>query len=167
MFFNKKAPHLKTGERGEKAALWHLRMKGYRILERNYRCPLGEIDIIARRKGIIVFVEVRTRQAGAMVDPLSSIDDLKLAHFMDAARHYLTSYGHRKVICRFDIITVSAGGPFRGRIRHYENAFSVTDERPSRGKRIKMLARKQPRPGGGRTRKIPLDLETPRRPDTG
>jgi putative endonuclease len=159
MLFSKKAPHLKTGERGEKAALWHLRMKGYRILGRNYRCPLGEIDIIASRKGIIVFVEVRTRQAGAMVDPLSSIDDLKLAHFMDAARHYLTVCGHRGVFCRFDIITVSAGGFFRGRIRHYENAFRTTDERPSRGQRLNAWKRRQPRPGG-RAQKKPLDKET-------
>ncbi len=167
MFRKRKSRHLITGEKGERAAVLYLLLRGYSIIERNYLCPLGEIDIIARRKGIIVFVEVRTRQAGAMVDPLSSIDDLKLAHFMDAARHYLTVYGHRKVICRFDIITVSAGGLFRGRIRHYENAFRTTDERPSRGKSIKALARRQPRPGGGRTQKILLDLKTPRRVDTG
>ena len=146
MFFKRKARHLRTGTRGERAARWYLRFRGYRILERNYLCPPGEIDIIALKKGIIVFVEVRTRQAGALVDPMESIDDMKLAHFMDAARYYLTVRGQINTRCRFDIVSVSSWGPLMGRIRHYANVFLTTDERPTRGARLRAWLRHRPRP---------------------
>jgi putative endonuclease len=149
MLFKKKARHLKIGERGERAARWYLLLRGYRILERNYLCPPGEIDIVALKKGVIVFVEVRTRQEGALVDPIASIDDMKLAHIMDAARYYLTVQGKGGAFCRFDIISVRASGPFRDRIRHYIDAFRTNDERPERGKRLKSWIRRQPRPRRG------------------
>jgi len=148
MFFKRKPPHLRTGERGERAARWYLLLRGYRILERNYLCPLGEIDIVALKKGVIVFVEVRTRQEGALVDPITSINDMKLAHIMDAARYYLTVRGKGGAFCRFDIMSVSARGLFRGRIRHYIDAFRASDERPTRGARLKRWIRRQPRPRG-------------------
>jgi putative endonuclease len=146
MFFKRKSPHLLTGERGERAARWYLLLRGYRILERNYLCPLGEIDIVALKKGVIVFVEVRTRQEGALVDPIASIDDMKLAHIMDATRYFLMVRKKGGALCRFDIISVRASGPFRGRIRHYIDAFRTTDERPTRGARLKAWIRRRPRP---------------------
>ena len=148
MPFSKKARHLKTGERGERAAALYLQFKGYHILERNYLCPLGEIDIVASKKGVTVFIEVRTRRPGALVDPLESINDLKLAHMMDAARHFMVSRGRSGSSARFDIVTVRPGGPVRCRIRHYQDAFRTTDERPTRGRRIKTWLRCRPRPGG-------------------
>jgi putative endonuclease len=159
MLTKKKAHHLTTGERGERAARWYLRLRGYRILERNYLCPPGEIDIVALKKGTIVFVEVRTRQAGALVDPIESIDNMKLTHIMGAAGYFLTARGKRGACSRFDIITVRSGGPFRGRIRHYIDAFQTTDERSARGMRLKRWLRRQPKPGG-RTRKKPFDTGT-------
>ena len=147
MFFKRKSPHLRTGERGERAARWYLLLRGYRILERNYLCPPGEIDIVALKKGVIVFVEVRTRQEGALVDSIASIDNMKLAHIMDAARYYLTVRRKSGAFCRFDIISVSARGLFRGRILHYIDAFRTTDQRPTRGARLKAWIRRQPRFG--------------------
>jgi putative endonuclease len=145
MFFKRKSPKIRTGERGERAARWYLLLHGYRILERNYLCHLGEIDIIAAKKGTIVFVEVRTRQDRALVDPAVSITDMKLAHIMDAARYFLLVRGKRESFCRFDIISVRSGGPYRDRIRHYKDAFWTTDERPTRGLRLKAWIRRQPR----------------------
>ena len=159
MFRKQKSPHLLTGERGELLARWYLHLKGYRILERNYLCPPGEIDIIAMKKGILIFVEVRTRQAGSLVNSIESITDMKLVRFMDAARYYLTVRGKTEAHCRFDIITVSVRGLFKDRIRHYKNAFWTTDARPSRGLRLKTWFRRQPKPGG-RTRKKPFDTGT-------
>jgi putative endonuclease len=159
MFRKRKAPHLRTGERGERAAALYLLLRGYRILERNYLCPPGEIDIVALKKGTIVFVEVRTRQEGALVDPIESINDIKLAHMIEAARYFLTVRGKSRACSRFDIISVRSGGPFRGRIRHYIDAFSTTDERPVRGMRLKAWIRRQPKPGG-KTSKKPFDTGT-------
>ena len=146
MLFRRKSPHLRTGAHGERAARWYLRLKGYCILERNYLCPLGEIDIVAVKKGVIVFVEVRTRQAGALVEPIESIDNMKLAHLIDAARYFLTARSKSGTCSRFDIISVRSSGPLRGRIRHYIDAFQTTDERPARGMRLKRWLRRQPRP---------------------
>ena len=148
MFFRRKSPHLRTGARGERAATLYLLLRGYRILERNYLCRLGEIDIVALKKGVIVFVEVRTRQEGALVDPIESINDIKLAHMIEAARYFLTARSKSGACSRFDIISVRSSGPLRGRIRHYIDAFQTTDERPARGIRLKAWIRRQPKPGG-------------------
>ncbi len=144
MFFKRKPSRLLTGARGERAAALYLLLHGYRILERNYRCHQGEIDIIAAKKGTIVFVEVRTRQDRAIVDPVASITDMKLAHIMNAARYFLLVRGKGESFCRFDIISVRSGGPYRHRIRHYKDAFWTTDERPTRGLRLKAWIRRQP-----------------------
>jgi putative endonuclease len=146
--FRKMARHLKTGERGERMARWYLLLHGYRILGRNYLCPLGEIDIVAMKGEVIVFVEVRTRQAEAMLNPLESINNLKLANMIEAARHYMTSHGRSGSRSRFDIISIRSAGPLKNRIHHFQNAFHVTDERPVSGIRLKALLRHRPRPGG-------------------
>jgi len=145
MFSRKKAPHLIKGARGERAAALYLLFRGYRILERNYLCPRGEIDIVAMKKGVVVFVEVRTRQAEALVNPIGSINDMKLARFVDTARHFLTVRKKGGAQCRFDIISVNSQGFFPNRITHYKNAFLTTDERPVRGQRLQKWVRRQPR----------------------
>lgn len=58
---HKKHQALQRGAAGEWRAAWALRLKGWRIVERNFRCPLGEIDIIARKRDLIAFVEVKAR----------------------------------------------------------------------------------------------------------
>ena len=57
--------HLVQGHEGEQLAVRHLKRLGYRIVCRNYRCPLGEIDIIARHRGVLVIVEVNSPRSGA------------------------------------------------------------------------------------------------------
>lgn len=156
--FRKKARHLQTGKQGERAALLYLLLHGYRIVKRNYLCPLGEIDIVAVKRRVIVFVEVRTRQAGALVDPVTSITDRKLANIVDAARYFITAQKKTCSRCRFDIISVRSSGSIRDRIRHYKDVFWITDQRPSRGVRLKRWIQRQPRPG----KKTFLRNETPR-----
>ncbi len=145
MFFKKEVQHMATGKRGERTAALYLLLRGYRILERNYLCPLGEIDIVARKRGTIVFVEVRTRQAETLVGPIESIGDIKLAHIMDAARYFVAQRKTGSAPCRFDIITVSGRGLLNSRINHYIDAFRTSDERPTRGVRLKAWIRRQPR----------------------
>ncbi|HLE18234.1 MAG TPA: YraN family protein, partial [Syntrophales bacterium] len=60
---------IRTGKAGEETAVRHLQKLGYRILERNYRCPVGEIDIVAKDKNTIVFVEVKSRKTEEFGDP--------------------------------------------------------------------------------------------------
>lgn len=114
-------------------------------MKRNYLCPLGEIDIVAMKREVLVFVEVRTRRADALVGPVESITDMKLAHTIAAARYYMTSHRISGIHCRFDIISVRSTGPLKNRIHHFQNAFQTTDKRALRGIRLKVLRRSRPR----------------------
>lgn len=64
---------ISTGKKGEAIAVDYLRKKGYRIVEVNYRCPIGEIDIVARDKNELVFVEVKARKSCALGDRKSVV----------------------------------------------------------------------------------------------
>jgi putative endonuclease len=69
--------HLEQGRQGEELAVNHLKRLGYRIICRNYRCSLGEIDIIARHRGVLVFVEVKSRRSEAFGSPKLAITPAK------------------------------------------------------------------------------------------
>ena len=100
-----KQSNRRTGDAGEQAAADHLRARGYRILERNYRCRAGEIDIIAEDRGRIAFVEVKTRSPRAVMPPRSAVDAEKEHRIRKAARFYLGSY-HDPSPVRFDVVSV-------------------------------------------------------------
>ena len=129
MFHPRRPRHLRTGARGEFTAVWYLRLKGYRIVRRNFRCRLGEIDIIARKNGLWVFVEVRTRAPGALLHPLETVDPIKVARTVNAARTFLACFPRLCPSCRFDIVAVIAGRsmPVR-KILHVPNAFDMSSE---------------------------------------
>ncbi len=138
-----KAKHLRTGNRGEALAALYLRLKGYRILERNITTRMGEIDIVARKGDLIVFVEVRTRGLSALVDPFSSVDHVKVAKIIQAARCYLSRLDNPLPACRFDLVALTALGP-RHTIDHIPGAFDTTTGEYEKGKRI-MTSRKRRR----------------------
>jgi len=81
-----------TGIRGEKLAQDFIRKKGYRILENNYRCPDGEIDIVARHKDCLVFIEVRTKTSLEFGSPEESITPAKKERMKATAWHYLQNH---------------------------------------------------------------------------
>jgi putative endonuclease len=81
-----------TGALGEKYARDFLKKRGYRLLETNYRCPHGEIDIIARHKDSVVFIEVRTKTSHAFGSPEESISFTKRNHMRASAFHYVQSH---------------------------------------------------------------------------
>jgi putative endonuclease len=115
------------GQKGENRAAAYLRLKGYRILERNYRVPQGEIDLIVRKGNTLVFVEVKSRKDNSHGTPLEAVSPLKVQRVSAAAAVYLADYSESYSGCRFDIVTVGPEKNFLGffKVRHFENAFSV------------------------------------------
>lgn len=112
------------GVRSEALAARHLEENGYVILERNYRVPEGEIDIIARDGGAIVFVEVKARRSGRFGAPGHAVTPSKQRKISLAALRYLKAAGHRGA-ARFDVASVRSE---KGRV-HVEiirNAFGLS-----------------------------------------
>jgi putative endonuclease len=118
-----------VGKRGEDFACQLLRAKGYRILERNYRCRSGEIDIIAAQGECLVFCEVRTRTSCGPILPEETVDRCKQSRLVRASRHYLQGLqrrGNELKPCRFDVITLTYDGS-RAKVKHIMDAFSEAD----------------------------------------
>ncbi len=107
------------GARGENRAARYLRREGYKILERGYKSPFGEVDIIARKADAVAFVEVKTRLTDGYGAPNEAVDARRRERYIKAAEYY---FGGRviDVTVRFDIIEI-----FRGEINHIENAFGA------------------------------------------
>lgn len=93
------------GQAGEELAANFLAREGYRILQRNYRCPAGEIDIIAELHDTIRFVEVKTRSSSGLFAPEDAVDRAKRAHIRAAARHYLAGYRDPSPAA-FDVVSI-------------------------------------------------------------
>ena len=112
----------KLGSDGEDVACLHLEEQGYEVLERNYRCEGGEIDIVAVREGIVVFCEVKTRRTGRWGEPSEAVDFQKRARIRRLGAHWLLDRGARPSSVRFDVISLVMDD--RGRqLQHYEDAF--------------------------------------------
>ncbi len=95
-----------TGERGEELAARLLWKKGFRIIERNYRCDVGEIDLIAEDRGTVVFVEVKTRRSLASGAPEEAVDREKRRRILRAAEWYLKPWARWPQCTRFDIVGI-------------------------------------------------------------
>ncbi len=91
---------------GEELAFHFLQSSGYKILLKNYECPLGEIDLIAKEKGALIFVEVKTRRSVERGLPAESVTFAKQQQIVKIARYYIQRYGIREVPCRFDVVSV-------------------------------------------------------------
>ena len=112
-----------TGILGEKLAKDFLKKRGYRILETNYRCPEGEIDIVAKHKDSLVFIEVRTKTSLGFGSPEESITPAKQEKMRAAAFHYRQTHNNLPPVWRIDVVAVELnqkGEP--SRIELIENA---------------------------------------------
>ena len=109
------------GLRGETIAALFLRLKGYRIEARNWRCSLGEIDIVARDGDTVVFVEVKSRTGPSAGAPEEAVTTTKQRRLVQLAMAYLAKRGG-DVPCRFDVVTVAIALPVP-RVRHFRAAF--------------------------------------------
>ena len=94
------------GNEGEEFAANFLAEKGYKIIERNFRAYCGEIDIIAKYKNEIIFVEVKTRRNMKYGEAIDSITPLKKVHILKTANYFLYKNNLLRVPIRFDIIEV-------------------------------------------------------------
>lgn len=104
------------GLAGEWKAARYLKKQGMRILQKRYRAPRGEIDLIAMDGRTLVFVEVKNRPAGHMGDGLHAIDGQKRKRLRCAAQVYLSA--HPAASVRFDCVEITSAG-----LRHIPNAF--------------------------------------------
>ena len=116
-------PRMRLGQRGERLAEEHLIRQGYSIVTRNYRCPAGEMDLIAQAGPVVVFVEVRTRRGRNYGTPEDSITPRKQAHLIAVAETYLYEHGLDDADWRIDLVAVemSARGELL-RVEQFENA---------------------------------------------
>jgi putative endonuclease len=97
------------GRAGERAAETHLRAQGYSIVERNFRCPLGEVDLVALHRNTIVFIEVKTRRSAAAV-PTDAVDARKQRQIRRAAEWYVSRHRLAEHPVRFDVVSVWRDG---------------------------------------------------------
>ncbi|MRR17466.1 MAG: YraN family protein [Deltaproteobacteria bacterium] len=118
----KDARKIDVGKEGEKIAADYLKKNGYRIDEVNYRCPIGEIDIIARDKKDLVFVEVKSRKSDALGYPEEAVGCKKQAKMSQLALWYLQEKKLNGACARFDVVAIRTL-PTGQDIRLIKNAF--------------------------------------------
>jgi putative endonuclease len=95
-----------TGEPGETLACEHLQKKGFKILDRNYRCRSGEVDLVARDGVATVFVEVKERHGNSHGEGYEAVTFGKRKRLIRAARLYAASLGLAETSIRFDVVSV-------------------------------------------------------------
>ncbi len=124
-----RTPRQVLGARGEKAAAKYLRRHGYKILLRNFRSGKAEVDIVARQKDWLVFVEVKTRKTEEFGLPSEAVQRDKQRNLSKAALDYLRLLGNPRIRFRFDIVEVviADGAKKPGDIRLIQNAFDLSE----------------------------------------
>lgn len=115
---------LLLGRWGEEQAARYLRRRGMKILERNFRTPVGEIDIIARQGRTIVFVEVKTRSGEQYGLPQEAVGAAKQRQILRTAQWYLGQFAGEGLQPRFDVVAVLRRGR-KGQIEHIADAFGA------------------------------------------
>jgi len=100
-----KARHT-IGKKGEDIALWHLKGMGYKIIARNYKSKFGEIDIIAKDRDTLAFVEVKTRKTDEFGGPKMAVTERKRRQISKVASEYLKRSGLSHVKARFDVVAI-------------------------------------------------------------
>ena len=106
-----RTPKQRAGDAAEDAAAKHLAAAGCRIVARNARYRDGEVDLVARERDVLVFVEVRMRVSLRFGGAAVSVNTLKQKRIARAAQHGLVGeYGERWPACRFDVVTVDGSG---------------------------------------------------------
>ncbi len=118
---------ISLGKMGEELAVAHLKKMKYKVLERNYKCPLGEVDLVARDKNTLVFIEVKTRKTKDFGGPAAAVDFRKQRQLSKVALHYLNQKKLNDIPTRFDVVAIEliASSPHIEVIR---NAFELCYE---------------------------------------
>ncbi|MGB3212771.1 MAG: YraN family protein [Desulforhopalus sp.] len=115
----------RLGKKGEEKATKYLRAKGYSILHKNYRCKIGEIDIIAQDGPVLVFIEVKTRSGLLFGTPAAAVTLKKQRQISRTAQYYLAELSIFDSPARFDVVSVLSGDSGNDRIDHIKDAFEL------------------------------------------
>lgn len=107
----------RLGAKGEKQAAKYLKKHGWKIVEKNYKNPFGEIDIIAKKGEIYAFIEVKTRLTDMFGTPSQAVNEQRKRRYIMGAKYFFAGKNINFTV-RFDIIEI-----FEGQINHIENAF--------------------------------------------
>ena len=114
------------GKAGEDLAERYLKRQGYAIVARNYRCPLGEIDLIAVNRRVVVFVEVKTRRVDRSGAPLESVNAAKQRRLKRIALHYLSKHHLHDRDVQFDVVGISLRSDPPA-VQHVRHAFDFSE----------------------------------------
>ena len=114
------------GAWGEDQAVNYLRQQGMKILECNFRTPVGEIDIIAKDKNFLAFVEVKTRRGTAFGTPQEAVGQRKQRQIARTAQWYLQSHQNIKLQPRFDVVAILCQSDGTTLITHLPDAFALS-----------------------------------------
>ena len=109
------------GRWGEDAAAEYLQSRGYTIAARNVRTPHGELDIVARKDDLLLFVEVKTRSSHSFAYPEDSVTRRKQMHLLSAAEYYLDLEPGSSETWQFDVLAIERGSDGKPVITHFEN----------------------------------------------
>lgn len=113
------------GEMGEELAAKFLKKKGYSIICRNFRCRSGEVDIIARHEGVLVFIEVKTRRSKSFGSPAAAVTPRKQQQIVKGAMEYLVREDLFDTEARFDVVSILVQAGSKPRIELLTNAFEL------------------------------------------
>jgi len=120
----------KLGERGEDAAAAYLERAGMTLVERNWRCPVGEVDIVALDDKTLVLCEVKTRRTTSKGTPEDAITPAKQRRYARLAAAYIQHAGLEDPDVRFDVITLLVIAEDRALLRHHRAAFVPDSGQP-------------------------------------
>lgn len=115
---------ISIGKKGEEIAAAFLLKEGYRVLERNFTCSMGEIDIVALHSGSLVFVEVKTRRSNRFGLPEEAVNRRKQHQMTKAAQAYISKKKLFNAPARFDVVAVTLSGE-TSEVRIIRNAFDT------------------------------------------
>lgn len=115
------------GNEGERMAQRFLESLGFRILDKQFRCRFGEVDLIALDGDTIVFVEVKTRQSDRKGQPAEAVTPHKQQQIVKVALHYLKRHGWLDRRSRCDVVAIRLDDPASPHITHYRHAFEPPD----------------------------------------
>ena len=118
----KDSQKITTGNEGEKIAAAYLKKNGYEIIEINFRCPIGEIDIVAKEENDLVFVEVKTRKSIELGYPEQAVGMRKQKKMSQLALWYMQKRKIADTNARFDVVAITLM-PEKNEVKLIQNAF--------------------------------------------
>ncbi len=121
-------PRKLFGQAGESAAEEYLRRKGYRIVARNLRSHLGELDLVAEDGQVLVFVEVKARRTDAFGGAIHAVHHRKQEKLIQLAAQYLARHHIKDRLCRFDVVLLQGPDATVPKIEHIQNAFEISGD---------------------------------------